>query len=458
MFRRISSLVALYAIAVAAAVAQQTPPPIAEGTLTLDQKTYGVKHALAYETTIDNEAAVGVVLSAQPVSSEQLKEAREAEKEGGDPSFQRPFLRLVFKKSGEIKHWSAAAGGTLIGRRSGTATGELRVENGRAIGKATAAKDLQGMFPTSFDVRFETALVKAGESLPASSARKRGPAANIAPTVTGTFKGNGKEAKLAYVSAYWREAFSGKQGIGLVFTEKDHSKEKKPDTGAMFGRFGSALIISVFEDGQVYGCQVVHTAHSKQKQGFSTSGILETTAFSVEDGKVEGELTTHGEKDTFGEKWEVNLKFVVPLGEIPKELQVPEPKQETKQTKPAANDADDEEEDEGDEPAAGKSSAKPSGDTLKAKDLALTKDAADVEYKALVEQLSFKSKGDVKSACAELAASLKAQGWATDGRDMVNPQSSILRRKRGDAKLTIFVKPADGGSEVKMMTEGLSWD
>jgi hypothetical protein len=57
-----------------------------------------------------------------------------------------------------------------------------------------------------------------------------------------------------------------------------------------------------------------------------------------------------------------------------------------------------------------------------------------------------------------LAASLKAQGWTTEGRDMVNPQSSILRRKRGNAALTIFVKPADGGSEVKMMTEGLSWD
>jgi hypothetical protein len=28
----------------------------------------------------------------------------------------------------------------------------------------------------------------------------------------------------------------------------------------------------------------------------------------------------------------------------------------------------------------------------------------------------------VKSVCAELAASLKAQGWQNDGMDMVNPQ------------------------------------
>ena len=59
---------------------------------------------------------------------------------------------------------------------------------------------------------------------------------------------------------------------------------------------------------------------------------------------------------------------------------------------------------------------------------------------------------------AHLAANLKAQGWKNDGSDMVNPQSSILKRKQGEATLTIFVKPANGGSEVKMMTEGLSWE
>ncbi len=76
----------------------------------------------------------------------------------------------------------------------------------------------------------------------------------------------------------------------------------------------------------------------------------------------------------------------------------------------------------------------------------------------MVGHLSFKSKSNTKSVCAELAAGLKAQGWKTEGHDMVNPNSSILRRKQGKASLTIFVKPADGGSEVKMMTEGLSWE
>ena len=57
-----------------------------------------------------------------------------------------------------------------------------------------------------------------------------------------------------------------------------------------------------------------------------------------------------------------------------------------------------------------------------------------------------------------LLAALKGQGWAKDGSDLITPNSSILKRKRGAASLTIFVKPENAGSEVKMMTEGLSWD
>ncbi|MEP6809833.1 MAG: hypothetical protein ABI992_06290 [Chthoniobacterales bacterium] len=435
------TITAVGAITLAAQVKEAEPL----GTLTLDKKTFPLKHVLAYETTVDDEGAVDVILSGQAVTSEQLKKAQDEENAGGDPNFKRPFLRLLFKKSGEIKHWSAGAGSTVIGRRSGATTGELKQEQGRVIGKAAATSNPEDMFPAGFDVHFETALLKAGESLPASTGRKGGPAANVAPSVTGVFRGNGKDAKLAYVTARWVEPFDGRPGIQLIFTEKDHTKAKKPEFDAVFGHFGSALVISVFEDGQIYGCQVAHSAH--KKQGISSTGNIETSDFAYENGKVEGEITTNGEVDTFGEKWEVKIKFVAPLGEIPKEFQVTKPKEPEKPATPDISDADDD-----------KDEAKPAGGGLPAKELALTKDASEVEYKALVQQLGFKSKANVKSACAELAANLKAQGWKNDGTDLVNPQSSILKRKRGEATLTIFVKPAEGGSEVKMMTEGLSWE
>ena len=222
--------------------AQEGTIKAGEGTLTLDKKTYQLARALAYESMIDDEDAVVAVLSGQPVASETLKEAREAEKEGGEGDFKKPYLKLVFKKTGELKYWSAAAGGTQIGRHGGSnATAELKVMDGRATGKASQPVEADAMIPGSFDVKFNVALLKAGEELPASTPKKRGPAAKVKPTVNGIFKGNGKDAKLAYVSARWGEPFNDKPRIVLVFTEKDHSKDSKPDFNASFGKFGSAF-------------------------------------------------------------------------------------------------------------------------------------------------------------------------------------------------------------------------
>jgi hypothetical protein len=426
-----------------------------EGTLMVQDKNYPLTHALAYETTINDAEVIAVVLSGQAISSETLKEAKEREKDGNDSEFKRLFLKLEFTKAGELKLWSAGAGNTSLGRRGGNATGELKLQDGRVSGKASQPNETEGRFSSGFDVRFDATLLGAGESLPATIIKKPGPAANVKPSVTGLFKGNGKEAKLAHVSAHWREPFNDQPSIVLVFTEKDHSKDKKPDFNAAFEKFGSALIISLHEDGGIFGCQVVHAAHAKK--GFSSIGSIKTNNFKFADGQVEGELTTDGQVDTFGETWEVNLKFVAPLGEIPPEFQTADQKKTEKAptdkpamkkqtTKPTT-----------DEPSE-KPTTQPAADKLKVKDLAMTKDATDFEYKAAVEHVLFKSKSGVKAVCAELAANLKAQGWTMEGSDLITPASSILKRKRGDATLTIFVKPENGGSEVKIFTEGLSWD
>jgi hypothetical protein len=269
-------------------------------------------------------------------------------------------------------------------------------------------------------------------------------------TVTGEFKGNGKDAKVAYVSAHWREPFGDKPSIVLVFTEKDHSKDKKPDFNAGFGKFGSALIVSLHEDGDIFGCEVAHSA--LKHQNFSSIGKIRTNDFEYVDGKVQGELTTDGATDVFGETWEVNVKFVAPLGEIPKEFQPAASKESERETtdKQTTNESTNE--------LSEKTEPKQATDEPKVKDLALTKDASNVDYKELVEQIQFKSKANVKSVCTELSANLKAQGWTRNGSDLVTPVSAILKRKRGDAELTIFVHPEGGGSDVKMMTEGLDWD
>jgi len=455
MTKKFMSLLAAIAIIGGAATlcAQEgsKPAKAGEGTVTVKGKNYSLTHALAYETKFNDEEIIAVVLSGQAVSSEELKKAKEEEKEGQDGEFKRPYIKVEFTKAGALKFWSAGIGDTSLGRRSsGNPTGELKVQDGRVSGKASQPTETEGMFPSGFDVRFDVALLRAGESLPATVKKKPGPAANVKPSVTGVFKGNGKDAKLAHVSAHWREPFSDKPSMVLVFTEKDHSKDKKPDFNAAFGKFGSASIISLHEDGDIFGCQVVHSAH--QKQGFSSIGQIKTNNFKFEDGRVDGELTTDGQLDTFGETWEVNLKFVAPLGEIPKEFQVADSK------KPDEDATDDPEITKLTTKLSEKAAPEPAKDELNVKDLALTKDASDVEYKELVEHVLFKSKANVKSVCTELTANLKAQGWIKDGSDLITPASSILKRKRGNAELTIFVKPDSGGSQVQIFTDGLSWD
>ena len=424
------------------------PANVGEGTLILKSKKYPLKNAVAYETTVDGDEGIAVVVSGPTISSEKLSEARKSESKGESSGFRRPYVKLEFTRAGEFKGWSAGVGDTSLGRRRGDATGEIKLQDGRAIGKASQPNEAEGMFPSGLDVHFDVPLLRAGESLPQS--KKPGPAANVKPSVTGVFKGNGKDAKLAYVSAHWREPFGDKPSIVLVFTEKDHSKDKKPDFNAGFGKFGSALIVSLHEDGDIFGCEVAHSA--LKHQNFSSIGKINTNDFEYADGQVKGELTTNGPADVFGEAWEVNVQFVAPLGEIPKEFQPAaskEPEQDAT-NKPATSES-------ATEPSE-KAAPKPAKNRLNAKDLALTKDASDIDYKALVEQLGFKSKANVKSVCAELSANLKGQGWTKQGSDLITPASAILKRKRGDAALTIFVKPESGGSEVKMMTEGLAWD
>ena len=421
---------------------------VGEGTLTVKEKNYPLKNAVAYESTVDGEEGIAVVLSGPAISNEKINAARKSEKAGDMPDFRKPYVKLEFTKAGEFKGWGAGAGDVSLGRRKGEATGELKLQDGRTIGKVSQPNETEGMFPSGLDVHFDVALLRAGESLPPS--KKPGPAANVKPTVTGEFKGNGKDAKLAYVSAHWREPFGDKPSMVLVFTEKDHSKDKKPDFNAGFGKFGSALIVSLHEDGDIFGCEVAHSA--LKHQNFSSIGKINTNDFEYADGKVQGGLSTDGPADVFGESWEVNIKFVAPLGEIPKEFQ-PAPSKEAEQGATDKQATTESTTEQSEKPAA-----KSAEDQPKAKDLALTKDASDVEYMALVEQLRFKSKASVKSACAELTASLKAQGWTKDGGDLITPASAILKRKRGDAELTIFVKPEGGGSEVKMMTDGLAWD
>ncbi len=139
---------------------------VSEGTVMVKGKSYLLKNAVAYETTVDGEEGIAVVVSGPAISSEKVNEARKSEKKGESSDFRRPYIELEFTKAGEFKGWSAGVGDTSLGRRKGDATGEIRLQDGRVIGKASQPNETEGMFPSGLDVRFDVPLLRAGESLP----------------------------------------------------------------------------------------------------------------------------------------------------------------------------------------------------------------------------------------------------------------------------------------------------
>jgi hypothetical protein len=55
------------------------------------------------------------------------------------------------------------------------------------------------------------------------------------------------------------------------------------------------------------GCNVAHEAH--QKKPFSSAGSVKISGFKIENGQIRGKISTSGQKDAFGQTWEVDLTF-----------------------------------------------------------------------------------------------------------------------------------------------------
>jgi hypothetical protein len=125
--------------------------------------------------------------------------------------------------------------------------------------------------------------------------------------VSGVFKGNDQPAKLAFVSAQKGAPIAGKETIKLVFTERDHAKDERSDLKALFGDYGSALVIGIEPDGKVVTCDIAHEA-LKQKP-ISSPSSAKMSDFKKEGGQISGKLATDGKQEAFGQTWEVNLIF-----------------------------------------------------------------------------------------------------------------------------------------------------
>lgn len=254
--------------------------------------------------------------------------------------------------------------------------------------------------------------------------------------VSGKFLGGGKDGNIKYLIVETREPFSDKPAVELIFTEKDPSASKKPGFDAGFKKLGSALIISVFRDGDIFGCEVAHSAH--EKSPFSSLGKMQVKDIKVTETQISGNVTSGGELDTFGQKWEVDLTFSAPLPEGAFA-------EEEKETPPATKEEDTAEKTE------------PNAAKMPIADLPMPAGAIEVEYKALVKQISFRVDSPVSAVAADYVAKFKEQGWKDSPGNLIGKTNAIIKRTKDGAELTIMVQPAGNGCTVKVFADGFDW-
>ncbi len=129
--------------------------------------------------------------------------------------------------------------------------------------------------------------------------------------LSGTFSVGGKAAALKFAGASKGDPESGKPVTVFVFTAKDPGKAAKPAFDALFGKFGDAIVVKVFEDGKIYSADVLHAAFDLPNNTLTLLGNGELTIkdFKNSAGSISGTLTSGGAQEVRGQKWEVNLTF-----------------------------------------------------------------------------------------------------------------------------------------------------
>ena len=403
-----------------------------QGNFNVGGKRAVYKKVLAVRGKSSGEGRIIVLATGQTLTADLVKKVKENDAEGMDSDLEMPYLKAVFLEDGSLRCLVGKGGGSSFLERKSPLEGKAAIADGRIRGavKLIRTGDYAKEVTLNFDVPIDAEMKVAGPT-------KLDPP--VKPTVSGKFVGNGKNAAIKFVTVEEHEEFSGKPAVTLIFTEKDPATVKKPSFDAVFGKLGSALILNVFYDGGIFGCQVAHSAHTKQ--GFSATGEIEMVEFEIAGGNVTGEVSTGKVLDAFGEKWDVDLKFAAPLPEKLRNAPAAPPKPvATEPREPAKNS-----------PKAA------AGPLIAARKLALPKDATDVEFKEIVDQIQFSSALTVEAVAKEFSANLKQQGWKDGAGSLIGKKNAILKREQGEAKLTIMVQPAAAGSVVKVFTEGLDW-
>lgn len=393
------------------------------------------------------EKRILVLATSKPVPKEELEKVIEKDAHDNvDAEVDQEYLKAVFDEEGTLKTLYGQGGGLSFGKSGDALEGKVTIEGDRIRGEVKLVQEED--FAVEVAMKFDLP-IGIGE-MKDEPVKLEPP---VKPSVSGTYFAGGKPAAIKFVTVQDREEFSGKEAIRIVFTEQDPKGSKDPQFDAGFGKFGNALILSVDTSGGVFGCEVAHQGHSKAP--FSAVGVIRMEEFDLSTGNVKGKATTGGEDDFFGETWAVDLTFEAPLTETMRKAMVegkPKKKEEEKKTaktksskkkKPSAVSEEMDEEEK--------------GGGLAAQKLALPAGAKKVEYKKLVEHITFETETPVKETAEAFSKSLSGQGWKEGKGGLIGVTNAILSKELDEASLTIMISPQGKGSLVKVMSKGLDW-
>ncbi len=405
-----------------------------QGSLSASGRNHVFKHIVAVRGEWYREPRIIVLATGQKIEAAALAKAQKVSAEDNlDVELGQPYLKAVFLESGELRCLIGRGASMSFGSRGEPLEGKATIKNDRIVGEVKIKEG--GTFAKEVMLTFD---VPIGGGDKGDKPVALDPA--VKPSVEGKFTGDGKDGNLKFVTVQDQEPFNDKEALAIIFTEKDPSKSKNVSFDAGFKKLGSALILRVNTQGSIFGCEVAHMAHSQG--AFSSIGKIHMVEFDLAGGNAKGRVSTGGEDDTFGQKWDVDLKFAAPLTEKmrsamtqPKIAKV-DPKSETTKTEPKA---------------------KPTGPMIAARKIELPAEAKNVIYKQLVEHINFESDLNVAQMVAAFSAKLQAQGWKEAPGGLIGKKNAMMKRTHGDAKLSITIQPTETGSKAIIFTEGLDW-
>lgn len=193
--------------------------------------------------------------------------------------------------------------------------------------------------------------------------------------------------------------------------------------------------------------------------GFTPTKIRVSSSFKIELQPKLSAAAAPANEPAKTAKNKPSLKDIPGLADLPEGVELPDMPDVGELIKSV-------EEATGKKPAAAKGSAQKSNlaknkasakGTVQVADLPMPADAG-VEYSKITKMIDVTSPADVETVANFFVDALTQRGWEKTNPGVVTASTGILKFSRAEANLTLFLHDRDNGTDVKMVTKGMSWD